>query len=649
MKKFAIMTILLVMALAGQQAFALSVASSRALDAFRRYEPDFSNSLRRLEELDRKIENQNIDRSSDKYAAIAEDADGIMEYVQRRYDLMEDLFTTVSGDYPADRAELFEGFSRIDDLYRATRDFYNERFVNNVDESAAGTSKEAAVPAKTYEPKPVSETATGKAQTKEKKIEVSGLLKLDFRNRNEVYRTQSNAAPFTNVETALPNNLSQAKLSLTYKFDEKRQLYIEDRFLRRERNEPVHENYLTLSYLMKVDAKKAWTLKNTLHHSWYPDNGVKDYRDNLSEVFYNERWGKRERLANLGYQHRVYPRYSRSDYHQMNLSDQETWFIENGNIFAEIKGNWRRYRNVNNLDYDNFNLYGEYNKTYSGNNADLSVSNTYDRRIYDQESVSLYRASYFDNYFRVNYDLPVHDKLTYLLEGQYQKRSYLADEPRGYSQLNLFSAARMKFDKDTKGQVDYRYIYNDENTRFRAHKNHKLHGMWQRKVTDKFKIRVDDTFHQRNSVQGEVMDFKENLLNAKLSWVLNSGIALSWVNEYLTRIYDQLIYRDYRYFLSGLQFSYASGRKYDWKVEQSWRKFSFRNGNNVSTGWESEAQPYTEVRYNVALNDVLKLKLRASWEKSFYRSFDTRSQELLWDFTRPMTITEFYGGLEYEF
>lgn len=649
MKKFAIMTILLVMALAGQQAFALSVASSRALDAFRRYEPDFSNSLRRLEELDRKIENQNIDRSSDKYAAIAEDADDIMEYVQRRYDLMEDLFTTVSGDYPADRAELFEGFSRIDDLYRATRDFYNERFVNNVDESAAGTSEEAAVPAKTYEPKPVSETATGKAQTREKKIEVSGLLKLDFRNRNEVYRTQSNAAPFTNVETALPNNLSQAKLSLTYKFDEKRQLYIEDRFLRRERNEPVHENYLTLSYLMKVDAKKAWTLKNTLHHSWYPDNGVKDYRDNLSEVFYNERWGKRERLANLGYQHRVYPRYSRSDYHQMNLSDQETWFIENGNIFAEIKGNWRRYRNVNNLDYDNFNLYGEYNKTYSGNNADLSVSNTYDRRIYDQESVSLYRASYFDNYFRVNYDLPVHDKLTYLLEGQYQKRSYLADEPRGYSQLNLFSAARMKFDKDTKGQVDYRYIYNDENTRFRAHKNHKLHGMWQRKVTDKFKIRVDDTFHQRNSVQGEVMDFKENLLNAKLSWVLNSGIALSWVNEYLTRIYDQLIYRDYRYFLSGLQFSYASGRKYDWKVEQSWRKFSFRNGNNVSTGWESEAQPYTEVRYNVALNDVLKLKLRASWEKSFYRSFDTRSQELLWDFTRPMTITEFYGGLEYEF
>ncbi|MFZ5953020.1 MAG: hypothetical protein ACOYXC_20120, partial [Candidatus Rifleibacteriota bacterium] len=321
----------------------------------------------------------------------------------------------------------------------------------------------------------------------------------------------------------------------------------------------------------------------------------------------------------------------------------------NGNIFAELTGNWRRYRNVNDLDYDNFNLYSEYSKTYSGNKADLSLSNTYDRRMYDREAINLYRASYWDNYFRVNYELPVHDSLTYLVEGQYQKRNYLADDPRGYAQLNFFSAARMKFDRNSKGQFDYRYIFNDENTRFRAHKNHLFHGMWQKKVTDSFKIRVDDTFHVRNSVEGEVMDFKENLFNAKLSWALRSGIALTWNNEYLSRIYDQIVYRDFRYFLSGLVFSYAKGSKYDWKFEQSWKKFSFRNGNNLSTGWEAEAQPLTEVRYNVALNDVLKLKLRASWEKTFYRQFDTRSQELLWDFTRPMTITEFYGGLEYEF
>jgi hypothetical protein len=150
-------------------------------------------------------------------------------------------------------------------------------------------------------------------------------------------------------------------------------------------------------------------------------------------------------------------------------------------------------------------------------------------------------------------------------------------------------------------------------------------------------------------VQGAVMDFKENHFNTKLDWRLNKGLRLAWNNEYLTRIYDQLVYRDYKYLLSGVQLAYAAGRKYDWKFEQSWRKFSFRNGNNLSTGWESEAQPLTELRYNVALNDILKLRLRASWEKTYYRSFDTRAQELLWDFARPMTITEFYGGLEYEF
>lgn len=653
MKKSTFIIFLLIMVLAGQQSLlALSVSSRRAIDAFRRYEPDFANSLRRLQELDRKIKNQNIQPDSSKYVRIMDEAADKMDYVQRRYDLMEDLFTTVSGDYPADRAEPFEAFSRIDDMYRETRNFYLLRFEEreNIKSGSATSSMSQSEDssASDYSQAQVSQK-TESAEQEYKKVEVSGALELNFRNRNEVYRTQTKATPFTTTETALPNNLGQAELSLNYKFDDKRELYVEDRFLQRERNEPVHENYFTVSYLYKESRDRAWTLKNTLHHSWYPDNGVKDYRDNLAEIFFNERWSQRERLANLGYQNRVYPNYTRSDYHQFNLSDQETWFIKNGNIFAELKGNWRRYRNVNNLDYDNFNLYTEYNKTYSGNKADLSVSNTYDRRMYDRESVNLYRASYFDNYFRVNYDLPVHEKLSYLFEGQYQKRNYLADEPRGYAQMNLFTAARFVFPRRARGQLDYRYIYNDENTRFRAHKNHKFHGMWRRRVNDRFKIRIDDTLHLRTSVQGEVMDFKENLFSAKLSWKLQNEMSLSWNNAYLARIYDQLIYRDYKYLQSGLELSYSSGRKYDWQIEQSWKKFSFRNGNNVSTGWESEVQPLTEVRYNVALNQELKLRLRASWEKTYYRSFDTRSQELLWDFTRPMTITEFYGGLEYVF
>lgn len=657
MKKYTVAIVILALTVLGSPLFALSVASERALDAFRRYEPDFANSLRRLEELDRRMENLGIEPDSQRGSEIMNEAEETLDRVQRRYDLMEDLFTSVSGDYPADRPQLFEGFTRIDDLYRSVRDTYLQKFMYRDQEPAdEDEAKPVTEPVKeevdsspsVSAPAPDSSDATATA-TEAKKVEVSGVLKLDMKNRNELYRTQTVATKNVLTESALPNNLRQGRLSLTYKFDEKRQLFVEDRFLKRERNEPVHENYLTLSYLHKADPDHVWTLKNTLQHAWYPDNGIKDYRNNLAELFYNERWNKRERLANLGYQSRFYPRYTRSDFHQFNFSDQETWFKSFGNVFAELKGNWRRYRNVDNLDYDNFNLYTEYNRSYTGNKAELSLSNTFDRRTYDQESVNLYRTSYYDNYFRANYDLPVHDKLSYGLEAQYQKRNYGSDELRGYAEANLYGVARFKIDKDSRAQADYRYIYNDENTKARAHKNHQLHGMWQKSYNKDFKVRLDDTYHLRTSVVGEVMDFRENMFTAKLSWRLKSKIDLTWLNEYLTRYYDMTVYRDYKYFLSGLNFSYAKTGSYDWKFTQSWRKFSFRNDSNLRTGWESEAQPLTELQYNYIINTDLKLRLRASWEKTYYRSFDSVSQELLWDFARPMTVTEFYGGLEYTF
>lgn len=663
MKRKNIVILLLAVIVLGSPLYALSIASSRALDAFRRYEPDFANSLRRLEELDRRVDNLKIDEKSSRFAEIKDEAEESMDRIQKRYDLMEDLFTNVSGSYPADRPQLFDGFSRIDDLYRANRDFYLLNFVNRASrkKTSAATAPESAgetaamVDSGAASDGDVSDSdgsdtgVSAVAPEKGNKLDVSGVMKLDFRNRNEVYRTQSSAAPFVTNETALPNNLSQARLSLSYKFDEKRQLHIDDRFLIRERNEPVHENYLTLAYLNKINQKRAWTLKNTLQHAWYPDNSIKNYRNNLAEFFYNERWEQRERLANLGYQSRVYPQYSRSDFHQFNLGDQETWFRNDGNFFAEFKADWRKYRNVNYLDYNNFNLYSEFNRSYAGNKSELSLSNTFDRRNYDDEAANLYRTSYYDNYFRAGYDLPMHSKLSYSFEGQYQKRNYSADEPRGYSELNMLAAAKFRIDSDTRAQADYRYVYNDENTRIRAHKNHKFHGMWQKNYSKSFKVRLDDTLHLRNTVVGDIMDFKENSFAAKLAWRLNNGVNLGWNSEYLTRSYDALFYRDYKFLHSGLEFSYAKSGEYDWTVDQSWRRFSFRNGNNVSTGWEDEAQPITELKYNYVLQADLKLRLRASWEKSYYRSFDSISQELLWDFARPMTITEFYGGLEYTF
>ncbi len=654
MKKLNIALVLLIITLLGSQAMALSIASGRALDAFRRYEPDFSNSLRRLGELDRRIDNMDIKPGTARYEEIKFEAEELVDRVQKRYELMEDLFKNVSADYPADRPQLFDGFSRIDDLYRANRDFYSLKFVNRSQkkESAATDNAKTSASAPSINKAQIVDSQPAAASVKEESkrgVEVTGSLKLDFRNRNEVYRTQSKAAPFVTAESALPNNLSQARLSLRWVFDEKRQMFAENRYLRRKRNEPVRENYFTLGYLYKQTSDRVWTVKNTLQHAWYPDNGTKDYRNNLIEVFFNDRWTKRERLANMGYQSRVYPRYSRSDFHQFNLSDQETWFREDGNFFVEVNGNWRKYRNVNDLDYDNFNLYTEYNRSYAGNKSELSLSNTFDRRNYEKEAVNLYRASYYDNYFRATYDLPVHQKLSYNFEGQYQKRHYGSDKPRGYAELNLFTAARFRPNKDTRAQADYRYIHNDENTSIRAHKNHKFHGMWQKAFGKNFKLRIDDTYHLRNTVVGKSMDFAENDLTAKLTWKLRNDITLNWNNQYLSRDYDQLFYRDYKFLHSALNFSYAKRGEYDWSVEQGWRKFSFRNGNNVATGWESETQPLTELKYNYIIQADLRLRLRASWEKSYYRSFDSLSQELLWDFARPMTITEFYGGLEYTF
>lgn len=628
------LAVLIVFSMVASLGFALSMASMRTLEAFRRYEPDFVNSIRRLEELDRRIDNMEIDSGTTRYLDIMDEADEIMDRIQRRYNLMEDLFSSVSADYPADRADLFDGFSRIDDYYRQARDYHVLRFVNREQSPA----------------KPETEEETAKEDRPERrKVDVSGVFRLDARNRNEIYRSQTKTTPNTLNERALPNNLSQARLSLKFQLSEDRELRIEDRFLRRKRNEPVHENYLTATYFAREGMNRAWTVKNTLQHTWYPDNTVKNYRNNLAEVFFNDRWKSRERLANAGFQARVYPGYSRSDFRQMNFSDQETWFKKWGTFFAEVKGNWRKYKNVDDLDYDNFNLYTEFNRAYDGNSSRLTVSNTYDRRLYDREAVNLFRASYYDNYLRATYELPVHDSLSYTFEGQHQKREYAADEARGYSELDMYAAARFRLDSDTRAQADYRYTYNDENTRARAHKNHKFHGLWQRSVTRDFRIRVDDTYHTRSSVVGTNMDFKENDLSLQLSWRLQNNMSFAWNNGYLIRNYDETFYRDYRYFTSGVMLSKVLPRDYDWKIEQSWRKFNFRNGNNTSTGWDGEAQPKTLLNYNFYLTDLVLVRLRASWEKSYYRSFDSVSQELLWDFTRPMTITEFYGGLEYTF
>ena len=72
----------------------------------------------------------------------------------------------------------------------------------------------------------------------------------------------------------------------------------------------------------------------------------------------------------------------------------------------------------------------------------VSVSNTFDRRSYNNESVNLYRTSYYDNYLRFAYTLPMHSVLTYVFEAQHNKHEYGSDSLRGYSELDLFLATK---------------------------------------------------------------------------------------------------------------------------------------------------------------------------------------------------------------
>ncbi len=669
-----LLTVLLVILVAGTcipAAFALANASARALDAFRRYEPDFLTSLRKLEEIQRKIDNQGWKPGTKEWQALKDDADDLFDYVQKRYDLMDDLFKSVSGDNPADKAQLFDGFSRLDDLYRHFRDFYLNRFRDGGPAPApkpavpATTSAEpagkSATPVATPTPK-VAEPAGTPAQTPAKpvaaptagvpavtpsahgeegqKVRLTGTLKVDLRNKNEQYTAQ---------DTALPNNSYQGRLSLMYQMDDKNKLSLEDKYLQRRRNELVKENVLTLGWVHSRSPKTIFSFKDRLHHVWYPQNARKAYRDNLAELFLDRKEGRYERLYSVGFQTRTYPDYSRSDFSQKNLMTQTTYFIQNGTLFGESTYNWRDYKNSPQLDYKNDNTYVEFNRSYEGNKSEISVSDTYDHRIYGNEAVNLFRASYWDNYFRFRYDLPVSKTWRWTFEDEHQRRNYYSDNPRGYAQLKIKTTGHITIDKQTRGRIGHQYIYNDEKTKARSHKNHIWSGMWEKKFSNQFKLKIEDTFHRRYTLIGDVMDFGENVLSARATWRLPSKIETGIRGEYLLRRYTALFYRDYRYLLGGVFTSYAKPKKYDWSFVQDYRNFSNRNGNNTATDWRSQSQPLTEGKFNYFLRHDLKIRLSASREKTYYKSFDTTSQELLWDFTRPITVTEFYGGLEYDF
>ncbi|MFZ2960448.1 MAG: hypothetical protein WA705_26515 [Candidatus Ozemobacteraceae bacterium] len=655
-------------------ASALDEGSAKALEAFRRYEPEFTTSLRRLQDGARKIKAENLDLTTGKGAEAKLDAADILEFVQKRYDMLDDLQKTVAADHPADRAAIYQGFQRIDDLYRECRSCYQDNYeipeepkegkapkapapkvkpVSSASESTAlpvaapiapisPLSSVASPPAIVHTEYATPENTAGEAGTSNK-VRISGLLRYDIRNRNEKYDATLNSAAY-----ALPNNFNQSRLMLRYDMDPKNKIVLEDKYAERRRNELMKENTLTFSYLHNRSKKNSFSFKDTLHHVYYPEANQKDYRDNLAEVFWNNKDGKWERLLNLGLQNRDYQNYTVSNFKQFNLDGQNTYFIPNGTVFTEYTYNARTYKDSPSLDYTGAIYDFEFNRSYDGNKSEIAVGETWEGRNQGNENKDFYRSSYWDNFFRFRYDLPVSKTFAWVFEDEHQQRVYGGDDLRGYALLKLKTTAKITIDKDTRARLSHTYTFNDENQKAKAYKNHVLAGVWEKKVSPSFKIKVEDSYFRRDGLQDSRIAFRENVLTVTPSWKLPSKIDLAWKNEYLFRNYNVLgaPYAHYKYFQTGIQASYALPKKYDWQFDAMSRNFSYQP---LGGGWNSKTQPLFQAKGNIHVRKDLKVNLLASTEKTFYRYFDTIAQELLWNFNQPYTITEFLAGIEYQF
>lgn len=475
---------------------------------------------------------------------------------------------------------------------------------------------------------------------KKDRVRLTGTLQLDLVNRNEVYPDQ---------DRALPNNFSQSKLALHYALDEKNQLLLEEQAIRRRRNELVRENFLTFQLTHLHSAATVFTLRDVLSSSRYPENPIKDFRNNLVEAQLSRKERRWERSYTAAFEKRSYPRFGRSDFTQGRFTHESTRFIPDGTLFGSVALTNRSHGASPYLDYRESDLTLSFNRSYPGNRSELSVGETFNTQHFRNEEINLFRTTYWDNLFSFRYELPVSKAYSLIFEDEWQKRKYPSDELRGYGRTSLKTTVSYAPTRKTRGRISHQFIHNDEESRVQAHKNHLFSGSWERRFSDRWKLRLEDKYHQRFSVVDDLMDFRENTIAGNLTWMTPSSIELCWKSDFLNRTYTNLHYPDFTIARTGVVATFVKPGKYDWQLEQFYRSFSHRNGRNIPTDWITADQPIFQVRLNFILEENLRLRLQARREKTFYRTFDPVSLDMLWDFTRPVNLSEFSGSLEYTF
>ncbi len=485
-----------------------------------------------------------------------------------------------------------------------------------------------------------STTGQSGSSTNDNRVRLTGTFQLDLMNRNEFFRDQ---------DRALPNNFSKMKLALEYTFDPKNKLLLEDQAIRRRRNELVQENYLTLKFERFHSPATVFTIKDVYNTSDYPENRIKDYRDNLIEASLARKENDWDRRYTLSFEKRSYPQFSRADYNQSRLFHEGTHAIRGGTLFGSLDLSRRDHGVSGFLDYRDTTMTLSFNRAYPGNKSDLTVSDTHSTRRYEQEEVNLFRATYWDNQFSVRYELPTTKMLSWVFEGEHLRRQYPSDILRGYGQQSLTTTARYSPNRQTRTRFSHRYINNDEESREQANRNHLLTGMWERQIAQRWKVRLEESLHRRFASLDGLLDFHEQNSIGKITWQAPSKVELSVQGDVLDRIYNALHFSDYRISRAGIVAAYVKPGVFDWQLEQFFRTFSHRNGRNVATDWIRETQPVFNFRYNIKIDKNLRFGLQVRREKTYFRTFDPLSLDMLWDFTRPVDLSEYTGSLEYTF
>lgn len=656
--------------------FALPLSLSKNIEAFRKYEPDFVNSIHQIEDIIRKIQSKKGDLDKNIFFQYKEKLFLLNNFVQKRYNLLDDLYKTSLSDYPNYKEEIIISFSKIEELYQKFSAVYNKA-INvlqlssknifapqelqasesiNLEsiENASITQNGGHINKNVHNTTALSNlvetidnTYTNKihsvnlsSDANDKKLKISGSFKIGLTNRNEKYSSQ---------DLTLPNNYNIYNLTLSKQLSSKNNLAIDEKFIHRKRNEIVNENHFNLAFMHEYSKNTNLIIRNKLTNLWYPQNSSKSYRNNLAEISIDKKLKKYEEFYTFGYETQIYPNFTRSDFTQKNFNYQYTFFIPNGTFYAESSSNYRKYKHSSDLDYKDFNFLVEFNRHYDGNNCDISITDNYTQRLYENESLALFRTSYCENYYRFYYYIPVNKTWQWTFEHEYLIRDYFIDEPRGYKQLKFKTTGNIEIDNKSRAKIKHEYIFNDENTRSKSHKNHIWFASYEKKLNDKVSIKLEDNYHLRYSLDSGIMNFKENTVNLQNSYKISKFIDVVLKFEYLLRLYLEHYYRDFKILTTVLQFNLSNNSNIIATLDIGKRKFEHRNGNYIATDWNNEDQPMAVCNISYKLSKDKRLKFKYSYEKTFYKSFDTESQELLWDFTKPMVITEFYGGVEYYF